>query len=78
LTRPQSAAVQALAAKVADASAVTLRIGKEAFYRQIELPEDAAYEQMRETMATNAMTCDAQEGMSAFLAKRAPIWQHHE
>ena len=72
------AAVHALAAKVADASAVTLRIGKEAFYRQIELPEDAAYEQMRETMATNAMTCDAQEGMSAFLAKRAPIWQHHE
>jgi enoyl-CoA hydratase/carnithine racemase len=71
-------AVRALAAKVADASAVTLRIGKEAFYRQIDLPEDAAYEDMRETMATNAMTCDAQEGMSAFLAKRAPVWQHHD
>jgi enoyl-CoA hydratase/carnithine racemase len=72
------ATVRALAAKVADASAVTLRIGKEAFYRQVDLPEDAAYEQMRETMATNAMTCDAQEGMSAFLAKRAPTWQHHD
>jgi enoyl-CoA hydratase/carnithine racemase len=72
------AIVRALAAKVTDASAVTLRIGKEAFYRQIELPEDDAYEQMRETMATNAMTCDAQEGMSAFLAKRAPNWHHHE
>lgn len=71
-------AVRALAAKVADASAVTLRIGKEAFYRQIDLPEDAAYEEMRETMATNAITCDAQEGMSAFLAKRAPVWQHHD
>jgi enoyl-CoA hydratase/carnithine racemase len=71
-------AVRALAAKVADASAVTLRIGKEAFYRQVDLPEDAAYEQMRETMATNAMTCDAQEGMSAFLAKRAPQWTHHD
>lgn len=71
-------AVRALAAKVADASAVTLRIGKEAFYRQVDLPEDAAYEEMRETMATNAMTCDAQEGMSAFLAKRAPQWQHHD
>ena len=64
-----------LAAKVADASAVTLRIGKEAFYRQIDLPEDDAYAAMGETMATNAMTCDAQEGMSAFLAKRPPHWQ---
>lgn len=64
-----------LAAKVADASAVTLRIGKEAFYRQIDLSEDEAYAAMSETMATNAMTCDAQEGMSAFLAKRPPVWQ---
>jgi enoyl-CoA hydratase/carnithine racemase len=72
------ATVRALAEKVADASAVTLRIGKEAFYRQVDLPEDAAYEQMSDTMATNAMTCDAQEGMSAFLAKRAPQWQHRE
>ncbi|MEJ2887159.1 enoyl-CoA hydratase [Actinomycetospora aeridis] len=72
------AAARTLAAKVADASAVTLSIGKEAFYRQVDLPEDAAYEAMRETMATNAMTRDAQEGMSAFLAKRAPIWQHHD
>ena len=31
---------------------------------------------MSEVMATNAMTCDAQEGMSAFLAKRSPVWQH--
>jgi enoyl-CoA hydratase/carnithine racemase len=72
------ATVRALAEKVADASAVTLRIGKEAFYRQVDLPEDAAYEQMSDTMATNAMTCDAQEGMSAFLAKRDPQWQHRE
>ena len=64
-----------LAATVADASDVTLRIGKEAFYRQIELSEDDAYAAMSETMATNAMTCDAQEGMSAFLAKRTPTWQ---
>jgi len=64
-----------LASKVADASDVTLRIGKEAFYRQIELSEDDAYAAMSETMATNAMTCDAQEGMAAFLAKRPPTWQ---
>jgi enoyl-CoA hydratase/carnithine racemase len=70
------ARASALAARIADASGSTLRIGKQAFYTQIDLPEDAAYEQMRETMATNAMTCDAQEGMSAFLAKRDPVWQH--
>ena len=70
------AAVAELARKVADASSVTLRIGKEAFYRQIDLSEDDAYAEMSEVMATNAMTCDAQEGMSAFLAKRPPVWQH--
>jgi enoyl-CoA hydratase/carnithine racemase len=69
-------AVAAMAEKVADASSVTLRIGKEAFYRQIDLSEDDAYAEMSEVMATNAMTCDAQEGMSAFLAKRSPVWQH--
>lgn len=70
------AAVRAMAEKVADASSVTLRIGKEAFYRQVDLSEDDAYAEMSEVMATNAMTGDAQEGMSAFLAKRAPVWRH--
>jgi Enoyl-CoA hydratase/carnithine racemase len=51
------------------------RIGKQAFYRQIDLPQAEAYADMREVMATNAMTCDAQEGMQAFLGKRAPVWQ---
>ena len=69
-------AVNELAAQVADASAVTLRIGKQAFYRQVDLTEEEAYAEMSEVMATNAMTCDAQEGMSAFLAKRPPVWQH--
>ncbi|WP_407445750.1 enoyl-CoA hydratase [Rhodococcus sp. (in: high G+C Gram-positive bacteria)] len=64
----------ALAVKIASASPVTVRIGKEAFYRQIELPQDAAYEAMAETMATNAVLDDAQEGMSAFVDKRAPVW----
>lgn len=64
-----------LARSVAQASPLTLRVGKQAFYRQIDLPQGRAYEEMREVMATNAMTCDAQEGMSAFLAKRAPVWQ---
>ena len=69
------ARVLALATRIAEASPLTLNIGKQAFYRQIDLPQDEAYELMGETMAANAVTCDAQEGMSAFLAKRKPVWQ---
>jgi enoyl-CoA hydratase/carnithine racemase len=68
-------ATLALAHQVAAASPLTLAIGKQAFYRQIDLPQAAAYDEMKEVMATNAMTCDAQEGMSAFLEKRPPVWQ---
>lgn len=69
------ARVDELATQIADASPLTLEIGKQAFYRQIDLPQDEAYDQMAETMATNAVTCDAQEGMTAFLEKRAPQWR---
>lgn len=69
------ARVDQLAAQIADASPLTLEIGKQAFYRQIDLPQDEAYRNMAETMATNAVTCDAQEGMSAFLEKRTPQWR---
>lgn len=64
-----------LAAKIAEASPATLRIGKEAFYRQVDLPQDTAYAAMAETMAANAVIEDAQEGMSAFVEKRAPHWR---
>jgi enoyl-CoA hydratase/carnithine racemase len=64
-----------LAHQVASASPLTLRIGKHAFYRQIDVGQDQAYELMSETMSENAMTCDAQEGMSAFLEKRTPTWR---
>jgi enoyl-CoA hydratase/carnithine racemase len=69
------AAALELANQVAAASPLTLRIGKHAFYRQIDVGQDEAYELMSQTMAENAMTCDAQEGMSAFLEKRAPNWR---
>lgn len=69
------AQVRALAAQITAASPVTVRIGKQAFYRQIDLPQDRAYDAMAETMAVNAITCDAQEGMSAFLQKRTPVWR---
>jgi enoyl-CoA hydratase/carnithine racemase len=69
------AAALELAHQVAAASPLTLRIGKQAFYRQIDAGQEEAYELMSQTMAENAMTCDAQEGMSAFLAKRRPTWR---
>ncbi|MCT7291100.1 enoyl-CoA hydratase [Rhodococcus sp. PAE-6] len=64
-----------LALKIATSSPATMRIGKEAFYRQIDLPQETAYAAMAETMASNAMIDDAQEGMTAFLEKRAPVWK---
>ncbi|MGW0452896.1 enoyl-CoA hydratase [Gordonia sputi] len=67
-------AVRGLARRIAASSASTLAIGKRAFYRQIDESEPQAYRSMSSTMATNAMTCDAQEGISAFLAKREPVW----
>jgi len=64
-----------LARQIASASPLTLRIGKQAFYRQIDVDQAEAYRLMSRTMAENAMTCDAQEGMSAFLEKRQPTWR---
>ncbi|MGW0816950.1 enoyl-CoA hydratase [Streptomyces viridiviolaceus] len=66
--------VRGLAEQVAAASPLTLKVGKQAFYRQIDLPQAEAYAEMREIMAANAVTCDAQEGMRAFLDKRPPVW----
>jgi len=68
------AVVQALVAKVARSSAQTVRIGKQAFYEQIDLDEPGAYELTRRVMAANAQTGDAQEGIGAFLEKRDPTW----
>jgi enoyl-CoA hydratase/carnithine racemase len=67
-------AVDDLAGKIAGKSAVTLAIGKEAFYRQAELDLAAAYRYAAEVMTTNMLAHDAGEGIDAFLAKRAPVW----
>jgi enoyl-CoA hydratase/carnithine racemase len=69
------AAVSALVERLVASSPLTLRIGKEAFYRQIDLAEDHAYAYTREVMARNAEAEDAQEGMGAFLEKRPPTWK---
>jgi enoyl-CoA hydratase/carnithine racemase len=56
------------------ASPLTVRLGKEAFYRQVALGEPAAYDLASEAMTANALCRDAQEGMAAFLQRRRPTW----
>jgi enoyl-CoA hydratase/carnithine racemase len=63
-----------LAMQIVEASALVVGIGKQAFYRQIELDTAGAYEYTKEVMSQNAMASDAQEGISAFLGKRKPVW----
>jgi enoyl-CoA hydratase/carnithine racemase len=63
-----------LAMLIADASSLTVGIGKQAFYAQIDLDQAKAYEYTKEVMSQNAMAADAQEGIGAFLDKRKPVW----
>ncbi len=63
-----------LAAQIAGASPVTVAIGKQAFYSQIDLDQPKAYAYAKEIMAMNSLAMDAQEGISAFLGKRAASW----
>ncbi len=60
---------------LANASRLTLSIGKQTFYRQVDLPEGSAYDVAKEAIAENCLAEDAQEGMNAFLKKRTPIWK---
>lgn len=68
-------AVAELVAAVARSSALTVGIGKEAFYAQVELDEHRAYELTKSVMSMNSLAADAQEGICAFLEKRAPQWK---
>jgi enoyl-CoA hydratase/carnithine racemase len=68
------AAVDGLAREIAGKSALIVKIGKEAFYRQAELDLAAAYRYAAEVMTTNMLARDAGEGIDAFLAKREPVW----
>lgn len=68
-------AVSELVDAIARSSAYTVATGKRAFYSQIDRAEDEAYEQCTVVMSENAVTHDAQEGMSAFLEKRQPVWR---
>ena len=67
-------ATRKLAARIAESSGLTVGLGKRAFYEQIDLDQSKAYGFAKEVMTANALAADAQEGISAFLDKRAACW----
>jgi enoyl-CoA hydratase/carnithine racemase len=67
--------VAALTAKIASKSMMTLRTGKQAFYRQLDMPLDAAYAFTVDVMIDNMLKADAREGVAAFLEKRPAVWR---
>jgi enoyl-CoA hydratase/carnithine racemase len=67
--------VEMLARRIIDASGFTVGLGKQAFYAQIDLDQPKAYAYAKEVMTMNALDGDAQEGIGAFLEKRAPCWK---
>ncbi len=69
------AASRALAAQVAESSSLTVGVGKQAFYSQIDLDQPKAYAYAKEVMTMNSLAADAQEGISAFMEKRSPCWK---
>ncbi len=66
---------RALAEKIASKSPLVVAMGKQAFYRQLEMPLGEAYAYTCDVVAENLKTQDAREGIGAFLEKRAPVWQ---
>ena len=72
--RERDAALK-LAAKITAKSAMTVKIGKAAFYRQLEMPLAEAYRYTSDVMVENMLARDAEEGISAFIEKRDPKWE---
>ena len=65
-----------LAKKIASKSNLTIKIGKQTFYKQLEMPLRKAYAYTSKMMTVNMMAMDAKEGISAFLEKRKPQWKN--
>ena len=65
-----------VAKKIASKSNLTIKIGKQAFYKQLEMPLHKAYAYTSKMMTLNMMAMDAREGVSAFLEKRKPKWKN--
>jgi enoyl-CoA hydratase/carnithine racemase len=68
------AEVEQLARSIIAKSSVAIGMGKQMFYKQLEMGLEAAYQYASEVMACNMMTADAGEGIDAFIGKRAPVW----
>ena len=64
-----------LAENISSKSRKVVKIGKKAFYKQLEMPLDKAYKYTSQVMSENMMALDAKEGISAFLEKRSPKWR---
>jgi enoyl-CoA hydratase/carnithine racemase len=77
VVEPGAACAEAskLARKIATKSAAVVKLGKEAFYRQLEMGVVDAYKHANEVMLKNMMARDAEEGISAFVEKRTPVWE---
>ena len=69
------ASVAALAQQIVAKSPLTLKIGKEAFYRQAEMDLASAYAHASQVMVENMLARDAEEGIGAFIEKRSPVWE---
>ena len=65
-----------LAKKISSKSNLTIKIGKKAFYKQLEMPLKKAYKYTSRVMTENMMSFDAKEGISAFIEKRSPSWKN--
>ena len=65
-----------LAETIASKSSKVVKLGKKAFYKQLEMPLDKAYKYTSKIMSENMMALDAEEGISAFLEKRTPNWKN--
>ena len=65
-----------IAKTIASKSSLTIKIGKQTFYNQLEMPLRKAYAYTSKMMTKNMMAMDAREGISAFLQKRKPKWKH--
>ena len=63
------------ALKISKKSAMTLKIGKQAFYNQINMSLSEAYDYASNVMVENMLKIDAEEGIDAFINKRNPNWQ---
>jgi len=72
------ASAMQMAQTIASKSSATIKYGKEAFYRQLEMAVPEAYDYASEIMTKNMLARDAEEGIGAFLEKREPRWRHED